>query len=230
MNRRWMAPALAALSLLATSAHAQSFDAGKLRPGTLEYRVVVQGNPVGGSVNTLARDGDGWKSTAAITFGPMRQTIEARWGAAWQPLTYAETYAGPFDARVDARVENGRVAGAGSMPPQAGGPRTYDAEAVAGTAWSQMEDAMLSVTDLAPGKTFSIPVFNSSSGAVSPVTFTVGAVESVTVPAGTFRAYRVEVTGGSSPLVLWLRAEGPHVTVKQEVVGQPFVVELTAER
>jgi Protein of unknown function (DUF3108) len=230
MMKRWMAPALAAASLLAAPAHAQEFDASRLRPETLEYRVVAGGNPVGGSVVTLARDGEGWKSTSAITFGPMRQTIEARWGAAWQPLTYVETYAGPFHARVDARVENGRVAGAGTLPAQAGGPRTYDAEAVAGTAWSQMEEAMLSTADLAEGRTFAIPVFNSSTGAVSPVTFTVGAVESVTVPAGTFQAYRVQVTGGSSPLVLWLRADGPHVTVKQEVVGQPFVVELTAVR
>jgi hypothetical protein len=71
-----------------------------------------------------------------------------------------------------------------------------------------------------------IPVFNTSTGAVGPVTFTVGATESVTVPAGTFQAHRVQSEGGSAPLVLWLRADAPHVVLKQEVVGQPIVVQL----
>jgi hypothetical protein len=230
MKTRPILAALAGLALLATPARAQAFDAAKLAPGTMEHTVLVQGNPVGSATTTLERDGDGWKSSTAISFGPMRQAIEARWGAAWQPLSYVETYAGPFDARVDARVQNGRVTGASTMPAQAGGPKTYDAEAVAGTAWSQMEEAMLSTADLAEGRTFVIPVFNSSTGAVGPVTFTVGGLESVTVPAGTFQAFRVQATGGSSPLVIWLRADGRHVLVRQEVVGQPFVVELTAIR
>jgi len=82
----------------------------------------------------------------------------------------------------------------------------------------------------APNAKFTFNVFASGQGTLQQQTVAVTGTESVTVPAGTFQAYRVEAAGGSSPLVLWLRAEGPHVTVKQEVVGQPFVVELTAER
>lgn len=215
-------------SALEVRASGESFDIARLQPYAVEYEILAQGNPVGRAANTLAREGDGWKFRMESAFGPMRQTIDAAWGPGWEPRTYGETYAGPFEGRAEARVENGRVTGSMTMPPQAGGSRTFDAAAVPGTAWSQMEEAMLSTAQLAPGKAIVIPVFNTSTGAVSPVTYTVGAVESVTVPAGTFQAYRVEASGGSSAQVMWLRAEGPHILVKQEIVGQPIVVQLKA--
>ncbi|HEU4885374.1 MAG TPA: insulinase family protein [Longimicrobium sp.] len=211
---------------LQVRASGESFDASRLRPYTAEYEIAAQGNPIGRLTNTLAREGDGWKHAMDGSFGPVQQTITSVWGPAWEPRTYVETYAGAFEGRAEVRVENGRFTGTAQMPPQAGGSKTFDAEAIAGAAWSQMEDAMLSTADLAEGKTIVIPVFNTSTGAAGPVTYTVGAVESVTVPAGTFQAYRVSSTGGSSAMTLWLRAEGPHIVVKQELVGQPIVVQL----
>ncbi|HEY0018853.1 MAG TPA: hypothetical protein VGC13_21310 [Longimicrobium sp.] len=224
--------AVAALVLLAAPAHAQrgDFDTARLRPFTAEYEILAQGNAFGRSVNTLARDGDGWKFRMEGTFGAVRQTIDAAWGPRWEPGAYGETYAGPFEGRADVRVENGRVTGSSAMPAQAGGDKTFDVAAVPGLAWSQMEEAMLSTAELAPGRSIVIPFFNTSTGAVEPVTFAVGALESVTVPAGTFQSYRVQVSGGSSALVMWLRAEGPHVLVKQEIVGRPVVVQLKSIR
>jgi zinc protease len=217
-------------SALVVRASGESFDASRLRPYTAEYEILAQGNPFGRATNTLAREGDGWKFSMSGSFGPVQQTITAVWGSQWEPRTYGETYAGAFEGRADVRVENGRFTGASEMPAQAGGNKTFDAEAIQGAAWSQMEDAMLSTADLAEGKTIVIPVFNTSTGAVAPVTFTVGATESVTVPAGTFQAHRVQSEGGSASLVLWLRAEGPHIVLKQEVVGQPIVVQLKSIR
>jgi Protein of unknown function (DUF3108) len=211
---------------LQVRASGERFDASRLRPYTAEYEILAQGNPIGRTTATLAREGDGWKHSMSGSFGPVQQTITAVWGPAWEPRTYGETYAGAFEGRADVRVENGRFTGTGQMPPQAGGSKTFDAEAIAGAAWSQMEEAMLSTADLAEGKTIVIPVFNTSTGAVAPVTYAVGAVESVTVPAGTVQAYRVSSTGGSAAMTVWLRAEGPHVVVKQELVGQPIVVQL----
>jgi len=46
------------------------------------------------------------------------------------------------------------------------------------------------------------------------------------VPAGTFQAYRVDVTGPKVPLVLYVSVDSPHRVVKQEFVGQPAVIEL----
>jgi hypothetical protein len=206
------------------------FDIRALQPVELEYRVTAQGRPAGRSVSTLTREADGWKRSVSLEFGPVRQTIDARWTAAWQPLTYAERYAGSVAGRVDARVENGMVVGDGVLPGSPPQSRTYRAATMPGTAWDQMEDAMLSTATLAPGDTLSIPVFNSSTGQVFPVAFRVGQRESVTVAAGTFEAFRVHADGGSSPLVMWLRVESPHLLVRQEVVGRPLVVELVAIR
>ena len=213
---------------LEVRASGERFDIARLRPAVMEYTFESQGNPVGQSTSTLSRDGAGWKSELALEFGPVQQTITARWGAGWEPVDYAETYAGAFEGRAQVRVENGRITGSATMPAQAGGNKTFDAATVPGAAWSMMDEVMLSTADLAEGKTIVIPVFNTSTGAVSPVTFKVGAAESVTVPAGTFQAFRVESTGGSSPLTLWLRADAPHVLVRQELVGQPLVSELTS--
>lgn len=217
-------------SALEVRASGENFDIARLRPAVLEYTFSAGGSPVGRSTSTLSQDGAGWKSSMALQFGPVQQTIEARWGAAWEPLDFRETYAGAFDGNAEVRLENGRFTGSATMPAQAGGNKTFDAAAVAGAAWSMMDEAMLSTADLAEGKTIVIPVFNTSTGAVAPVTFAVGATESVTVPAGTFQAFRVSATGGSSPLTLWLRADAPHVVVRQELVGQPLVSELTAIR
>ncbi|HEX6368805.1 MAG TPA: insulinase family protein [Longimicrobium sp.] len=215
---------------LEVRASGESFDASRLRPYTAEYEILAQGNPFGTATNTLAREGDGWKFTMSGSFGPVQQTITAVWGPRWEPRTYSETYAGAFQGRADVRGENGRFTGTMEMPPQAGGSKTFDAEAIAGAAWSQMDEAMLSTADLAEGKTIVIPVFNTSTGAVAPVTFAVGAAESVTVPAGTFQAHRVSSTGGSAATTIWLRADAPHIVVKQELVGQPIVVQLKSIR
>lgn len=215
---------------LVVRASQERFDLARLAPWTAEYQVTAQGNPIGRSTSVLEREGAGWKRTTSLTFGPVQQTLTARWGAEWRPVDYAETYAGAVQGTATVRWENGRFVGEAKLPAQAGGDKTYDAEAIPGSAWSQMEEAMLATADLAPGKTIVIPVFNTSTSDVNPVTYKVGAVESVTVPAGTFQAYRVEASGGSSPLVLWLRAEGLHVVVRQEVVGQPIAIEATAIR
>lgn len=219
---------VAAAVLLAVPARAQvdAFDISRLRPYTAEYEILAGGNVVGTATNHVGPEGDGWSARMDVTFGPVQQTITSIWGPGWEPRAYGETYAGGMEGRLDARLENGRITGTAAMPPQAGGNRTYDAAAVAGMAFSEMDDAMVSVADLAEGRTITIPVFDSRSGQVSPVTFTVGAVEEVTVPAGTIRAYRVQETGGAAARIVWLRAEGPHVVVRQELVGQPIVVQL----
>lgn len=217
-------------SALEVRASGERFDMARLRPVTLEYTFKAQGNPIGRSTSTLSQDGAGWKSLLELQFGAVQQTITARWGAEWHPIDYVETYAGAFDGRAEVRLADGRLTGSATMPAQAGGNKTFDAAMVPGGAWSMMDEAMLSTAELAEGKTIVIPVFNTSTGAVAPVTFTVGAAQSVTVPAGTFQAFRVESAGGSSPLVLWLRADAPHVVVRQELVGQPLVSELTVIR
>jgi hypothetical protein len=56
---------------------------------------------------------------------------------------------------------------------------------------------------------------------VKQLTMTVAGTETITVPAGTFPAYRVELTGGEQPITFWVSTAEPHRTVKMAFTGAP---------
>ena len=79
---------------------------------------------------------------------------------------------------------------------------------------------------LAAGKTFALTCFTPSENAIKVLTFKVGAPEAVTVPAGTFQGFRIDVTGSRVPFTMYVGADTPRRMLKTEFVGQPFLVEL----
>ena len=79
---------------------------------------------------------------------------------------------------------------------------------------------------LTPGKAFTVTFFSPSENMAKPLTFKVGTPERVTVPAGVFQAYHIDVSGARVPLVMWVSVDTPRRVVKTEFVGQPFVFEL----
>src|SRR5438046_753330 len=78
----------------------------------------------------------------------------------------------------------------------------------------------------APGKAFAVTCFTPSGNAIKVLTFKVGAPEAVTVPAGTFQGFRIDVTGSRVPFTMYVSTDAPRRLLKTEFVGQPFVVEL----
>jgi zinc protease len=213
-------------SALEVRASTDRFDASRLQPATLTYAIVAGGNPVGTATTTLARDGAAWVSTQTVQAGPTSTRMEVRFTGDMTPVSgKSSTTAGAMAMETDMRLENGRVKGTAKLPAQMGGDKTFDAEAVAGTRFPGMDAAVLAVSDLAPGKTISFPMFSPQSGSASPVTFKVAGEEKVTVPAGTFDAYKVELSG-PQPATLWVRKDAPHVMLKQALQGQPVTIEL----
>jgi len=65
---------------------------------------------------------------------------------------------------------------------------------------------------------------------VRQVTLAVTGTESVTVPAGTFEAYRVELTGGANAATLFITTAAPHHVVKIAPTGTPIEVVLVNRR
>ncbi|MDH3368341.1 MAG: hypothetical protein OEO17_10885, partial [Gemmatimonadota bacterium] len=63
-------------------------------------------------------------------------------------------------------------------------------------------------------------------GSVAPLTFKVAAVEDVTVPAGTFSVFRIEMTGGQQPATFYVTRDTPRRVVKMVPAGQPVSLEL----
>jgi hypothetical protein len=73
-----------------------------------------------------------------------------------------------------------------------------------------------------PRATFTLPVFGSGDGELRTVTMAVTATEQVTVPAGAFEAYRVEVTGGKQAATMWITTAAPHRVVRIVPNGVPI--------
>jgi zinc protease len=213
-------------------APAGGYDLSGLQPHDLTYDLVVQGNPMGTVQTTLQREGELWVSRTRIV-SPMlgNQESELRFSADGTPVSYRES-AAQAGAQVgsEVRVENGRVVGQVRMPPQAGGERDIDAELPAGTLLPGMEMVIAATTSLEVGRTMNIPVFQPAAGAPTVMAVRVTGEEEVTVGAGTFQTFRVEVSGGQIPMTHYLRREAPHVAVRQEFVGMPVRLELTAIR
>ena len=79
---------------------------------------------------------------------------------------------------------------------------------------------------LADGKTFTMNVFSSGEGVTKLLTVKVAGVENITVPAGTFPAYRLELSGLQLPVVMHVTRDLPRRLLRIEPVGAPLVFEL----
>lgn len=214
-------------SALQVRASSDRFDASRLQPTTLTYAVSVQGTPMGTATSTLAREGSNWVSTQAVQVGPTTQQSEVRFTGDLTPVSLKQTVsAGQMKLDTDLRYENGRIRGTAQLPPQMGGNRTVDTAVVAGTRFAGMEPWILAASDLDAGKSLSVPVFDTRSGGVVSGTFRVTGVEKVTVPAGTFDAYRVETQTGEQSAVLYVRKDAPHIVLRQQPNAQPVTIEL----
>lgn len=200
------------------------FDASSLRPMTLTWGIVAQGNTVGTATSQLTREGEVWVDRTAVPL--MGQQGELRFRSDFTPVSATQTMRqGPTTVSVDLAMANGRITGTGTFPAQMGGEKSYDLEAVPGTLLPGMDSWVLATADLSPGAVITVPYFNAMTGSVGNVTYTVTGTEEVTVPAGTYQTYRVEIAGPQQ-MVVFVRTEAPHITVKQEFVGQPVTLEL----
>jgi hypothetical protein len=197
-----------------------------LEPVTLTYDMVVEGAPIGASTVRLARAGADWLATQEIRLGPATQVAEVRFTGAMAPLGLAQRIEGvDVPLRTDLRVEGGRVLGTATGPGMEGAG-AVDAPLARGAVLAGMERWILTGAELAHGRAVTIPVFDPERGATVDLTFRVVGLEEVTVPAGTFPAYRVEVAGADPASTLLVRARAPHVILRQEIAGEPVIFEL----
>lgn len=210
------------------AAPAAALDGSLLKAGTVEYAMSLQATPSGTVKTTLARDGDAWVASQTITSSMFGMTSEGRMRAAdLTPLSVKQAMTGgPVEMTLELKLENGRITGAAKLPEQMGGNRAFDLDAPAGTLLPGLDGYALSVLPLAAGKTITLPVLSTRSGAIENVAYQVVGEEQVKVPAGTFDTYKVD-TSGENPATLWLLKTAPHTMVKMEFKAMPMVLELT---
>lgn len=222
-------PAGSAWDRAELDAHAArlSLDGSSLRPGTWSYRVDAQDWPVGQVTRRLlVGDEEGTlrlESDAQV--GPRRVqrsvTFRAR---TFTPVTSEdrlEAEGRRFSS--DLTVADGRVSGAYRSPA---GERPVDAAAPPGSLLGEMAEAALWVADLARGEEFTLPIL-SQDGSTASVRARVRGERRVSVPAGTFDTWEVELVGAGQNQRIYVTRERPRFTVKIELVDQPVVTVLT---
>jgi hypothetical protein len=121
-----------------------------------------------------------------------------------------------------------RVKGSAMAPQPSGTPKTIpvDTTLAPGTIDDNALSLLLPALPLAEGKTFNLNVFSSGEGTTKVVTVKVGGIEQVQVPAGTFPAFKLDVSGMQLPLVMHVSQQAPRRLIRIAPTGAPVVFEL----
>jgi hypothetical protein len=210
--------------LTATAAVTTDLDYSRLVARTDSFTVLVQGNPLGYQTAKLERTPQGFRYVERTLIGPViDQTSELTFTAAGAMQAIRQTgKVQGMDTKVDVTYANGRAKGSATTPgPQGIKTVAVDTTVPAGAIDDNAVAALVPAMKWAPGATFTLDVFASGQGTLTRQTLTVAGTESVTVPAGTFQAYRVEVTGGQQPVTMFVTTAAPHRLVKLSPAGAP---------
>jgi len=194
---------------------------------------VIQGNPVGFTVSEIRRpppDSLLYTERSNLANGTFQQqttlVLEPASGLVRQ-VDQVTTQQGQ-QAETHLSYAGGRVKGASATPQPDGSVKRFEIDTALppGTVDENAVPFVVPALPLAPGKTFAMTFFTPSENAIKVLTFKVSAPESVTVPAGTFQGFRIDVTGSRVPFTMYVGTDTPRRLLKTEFVGQPFVVEL----
>jgi len=222
--------------LAPSAASAVAWRTANLRSGTSHYRILVQGNPFGEETRTIAHDTAGGRDAiTAITSTQIGPIVQINDTTTFDAVTYApirERETGtiqnqPTFIRVD--YADGRVRGSAHSVTPGQPPRdvAIDTALAAGTLDQDQLQAVIVALPLAAGGQWTIPMFQGDEGQSRTASIRVAGEDSVTVPAGTFAAWKVEVSGMDQTMNLYVAKGDDPVLVKLEIVGAPLAFELT---
>ena len=209
-----------------------TLDRAQLVTRTDSFQVIVQGRPLGAMTTAahVAADSVVYVENTSIGGGMMQQTTTVRLNPADLSVTQVDqtgsTQGQPSDIHL--RYAAGRVQGKSTTPQASGTPQTIqiDTSLAVGTYDDNALNLILPALPLAAGKTFNLSVFESGKGQTRVIQVKVSDGGTVTVPAGTFPTYRLDLSGGQVPVAMFVAQETPRRIVKIELIGVPFVFEL----
>ncbi len=211
-----------------------TFDTSPIEATTLVYSLVFQGNPVGELVTEITRESiDGRETIKSSTSGgAMTMTMSQE--VVFDAETFtgissnASQQAGGQGFEIDLRLMEGVVSGSVTgMTPE---PQEINTEVVSGTLLPGMDDFVIWLADFDVNPELKLPAFSAMSGNAYILELKVVGETTVTVGAGEFEAYQIEVTSAEGSVVMYARKAAPHIILKQEPAGQPIVIELTEIR
>jgi hypothetical protein len=183
---------------------------------------------------TLATSSGGATSTIASEV----QAIEDHAGASAYRIAQAITAGVPGATSTSNATSWTRVSDGASLETDATFHLTYGGQTMASSSTTTYSPPCRSLRwPLAPGATWSVTCTSTTTSngqsrtTSTTTTYAVGGQESVTVPAGTFNAYKVTVDGGSSTTTEWVdpTACAGIVKTSSSSNGQIYTGELQSE-
>lgn len=207
------------------------FDPSQLVVGRDSFAIIVQGNLFGALTRTIERsmqdDRPVFLVKSEIQMGAMGgQSAEYVLDAAsLDPITYEQS-ANQMGRTVQVQLtygEGGRVTGSVSGADEASidtvfGTPVYDLD---------MLSTIVPTMALADGASFTLAIFQPTTQTFSQETVSVTDGGMVTVPAGEFDTWQVNVSGQLAWIFMVSKAD-PRRVVKMEIAGQPLSFELAA--
>jgi len=193
------------------------------------FQALVQGNVYGAQTAKVTTAGDSIVYTESTAIGPLQQqsTVVLNSDLSMRRTDQTALVQGQH-TEIHLTFADGRVKGTSQTPQPGAVPKTItvDTTVAPGTIDDNALAVLLPALPLEPGKTFNLNVFSSGEGTTKVVSVKVAGVENVVVPAGTFPAYRLELSGMQLPLVMHVTQQAPRRLVRIAPTGAPLVFEL----
>jgi hypothetical protein len=217
---------LLAVPLTAQSALREHIDRDRLRPASDSFVVMLRGKASGWQRLRTTRLRDGWQLSDAITLDTIVtqesvSTLDANLDE--RSLRQEGLMMGkPMKIVLDWAA--GRVKGS-SMTPTAGpaGTLHFDTVAVAGAVDDNAVTPLLAAIRWRDSLDITFPVFSSGRGTTTNHRITVTGTEAITVPAGQFDTWRIEMRADRSLMIANVTRTAPYRLVRMQN-GRAFEV------
>jgi zinc protease len=208
---------------------AVSFDRSQIVARSDSFQALVQGNVLGAQVTTVDVAGDSIVYTESTSIGAFQQRSTVVLNGDLT-MRRADQTGSVQNQRTETHLTyaGGRVTGTAMAPQPTGTPKslTVDTVVAPGAIDDNALTALIVALPFEQGQTFNLNVFSSGEGATKVVSVKVAGVETVTVPAGTFPAYRLELSGMQLPIVMHVSQAAPRRLLRIAPTGAPLVFEL----
>lgn len=209
-----------------------TLDRAQLVTRSDSFQIVIQGRPLGVMTAHLEAGADSvvYTEQTQIGGGAVQQNTTVRFDPGDWSVTQVDQTGSQGGQTVETHLAyaGGRVKGRSVTPQPSGTPKTTDIDTalVAGTYDDNALSTIVTALPLAAGQTFNVNVFESGQNRSTVMQIKVSEGGAVTVPAGTFQTFRLDIAGGQVPIVMAVAKDTPRRIVKIELVGAPFLFEL----
>ena len=207
-----------------------AYDPSVLEPGIWNYRLTVQGRQFAEVQRVLGfatrNDERAMSFTTTVRLDNVTQVSQVFFSPrTFRPIANVVRLVTPqgqqtLEVEMDGERVTGRATGTGQDD------REFEEEVVRGALLGDMPQLVAWMSELEEGQEIRFPIVSQQNGRVRTMTIRVRGTSEITVPAGTFEVFELSLSGGQGNQRGYFTVEQPHVLVREETTGLPYVIEL----